>query len=269
MPTSPDSERKKTVRAPKGAGHVAKISAFFANFRWFFMPAGLFALVAVGVHAAADVLDDHVLRLFDQLDKVLDSLWGANSLTQPLVDWVGAEQRTVAARALMLLWELVADLLLAFPVLGYAEEAHPKPGKKKFLPVESRRFPVLAQRIKQRPTTLRLFRPIATGAMAVAGACAVARMVQGALYLSMHQGIADRFAGPIARLFAVLALVGVLISFGWRAVLQSLADADETSELKGLIGRRALTTGLWCSVLLLPLTVCAVMDASPLWAFFR
>ncbi len=251
-------------------GHVATISEFFGHFRWIFMPAGLFALVAVGVHAAADTLDDRLLRLFDHLDAVLDGYFGAYELTQPLVDWVGAEQRTVAARAIMLLWELCADALLALPALGYEEVAHPKPkAKKRFVPLESRRWPLLAARVKARPTTLRLFRPLATGAMALAGACAVARMVQGALYLSMRQGVADDVAGPVARFCALFSLFGVVLSFGWRAVLQSLADADETCESKGLRGRKAWTAGLIGSVLVLPLAVAAVVDASPVLAFFR
>ena len=38
--------------------HLEGVSRFFGAFRWAFMPLGLFALVAVGVHAAADVVDD-------------------------------------------------------------------------------------------------------------------------------------------------------------------------------------------------------------------
>ncbi len=264
-PELPPSWRKKK-------GHVATISEFFANFRWLFMPAGLFALVTVGVHAAADTLDDRLLRLFDHLDAVLDGVWGAFTLTQPLVDWVGAEQRTVAARALMLLWELCADALLALPVLGYEEVSNPKPRpsrKKKFVPLESRSWPLLMDRVRARPTTLRLFRPVATAAMALAGACALGKMVHGALYLSIRQGIADDFAGPVARFCAVFALIGVLISFGWRAVLQSLADADETCESRGLRGRKGLTVGLVGSLVVLPLAVAAVVDASPVLSFFR
>src|SRR3954470_12200307 len=89
--------------------------------RWIFLPFGMCALVAVGAHAAADVVGDRVLWVVDRVDAVFDALWSSWSVTAPLVDLVGLTQRTWFARAIALAWELAADALIAVPLLGYDE----------------------------------------------------------------------------------------------------------------------------------------------------
>src|SRR5258705_368072 len=89
--------------------------------RWLFLPLGLCALVAVGAHAAADLVGDRVLWAVDRVDAFFDWIWSAWSFTAPLVDLVGLTQRTWFARAVALIWELAADALIAIPMLGYAE----------------------------------------------------------------------------------------------------------------------------------------------------
>src|SRR5690349_1359521 len=89
--------------------------------RWVFLPLGLCALVAVGAHAAADVVADRVLWSVDRVDAFFDWIWSAWSVTAPLVDLVGLTQRTWFARAVALAWELAADALIAIPLLGYSE----------------------------------------------------------------------------------------------------------------------------------------------------
>src|SRR2546429_7526107 len=92
-----------------------------ARVRWIFLPLGLCALVAVGAHAAADVVGDRVLWLVDRVDALFDALWSSWSFTAPLVEVVGLTQRTWFARAVALVWELAADALIAVPLLGYEE----------------------------------------------------------------------------------------------------------------------------------------------------
>ena len=97
------------------------LGRFVSNFRWLFMPLGLAALLAVGVHAAADTLDDRLLAVADAIDAAFDSLVGRFTLTQGMVEWVALEERTTFARVLALLWELAADVVLVLPVLRYRE----------------------------------------------------------------------------------------------------------------------------------------------------
>src|SRR4051812_4018356 len=86
------------------------------------MPLGLLALIAIGVHAAANTLDDRLLVLVDLADSAFDHVAGRYPLTEPLVELVSLERRTTLARFLTLIWELAADGVLALPALGYREE---------------------------------------------------------------------------------------------------------------------------------------------------
>src|SRR3954469_23700330 len=145
-----------------------------SRIRWIFLPFGMCALVAVGAHTAADVVGDKVLWVVDRLDALFDAIFSSWSVTAPLVDLVGLSQRTFFARAAALTWELLADALIALPLLGYDErEAADEWIRARLI-------------LQKKPTARRLARPIATALVAVAGACSVARMVQGSVQLSLH-----------------------------------------------------------------------------------
>ena len=105
----------------QSSGPLSGLSRFIGGFRWAFMPLGLLALIAVGVHAAADTLDERLLSLVDMLDAAFDRLVGASTLTEGWVDLISLEERTQIARGLALAWELSVDLVLALPALGYRE----------------------------------------------------------------------------------------------------------------------------------------------------
>ena len=254
-----------------GGGVIKKVSTFIGFFRWAFMPLGLFALVAVGVHAAADTVDFRILWLVDRLDSFCDSLFAAWSVTEPLVNLVGTSQRTLFARAVTLAWELAADLVIALPALGYREEDAPIASKRiSFVTKAPRTFTVLFKKVGTAPTSARIIRPLATAALVIAGACSLASMVQGALYLSLRAGIAgDEFAGPFARIAAIITLAAVFGTLGWRAVLRSLQSADTLCEEHSKTRLRAYWVGIVGSALVVPLAVAALVDAAPLLAFFR
>lgn len=243
-------------------GRVTRLSRSLAGIRWAYMPLGLLALIAVGVHAAADIVDDQLLWIVDQAHAAFGGLFG--------VELVGFEQRVMLARGVALLWELAVDLILALPALGY-HEREARRGRLE-LTVEPDRphaFFEMAKRIYTQPTTLRIIRPLASAAIVLAGACAVARMVQGQVYLSSRALIGDGIAGLAARTLALVALGLVLYALGWRAVLRNLEHADELSRQGGGARRQALTQGLLGSLLVLPLAWAALKDASPMLSFFR
>ncbi len=180
--------------------------------RWIFLPLGLCALVAVGAHAAADVLGERALSIADHVDAFFDSIFARWSFTAPLVDLIGPAQRTFFARALALCWELSADALLAIPLFNYQERA---PREELLL---------LQEMLRKRPS-LRLVQPVAALVVAVAGARAVARMVQGSL---LHFAFIGFSAGA-------LTLVALLILFVPRAAFGSV-DASSQRTAIGVIG---------------------------------
>lgn len=266
--------------ANPSAPALTRISSFFGHFRWLFMPLGLVALVAVGVHAAADTVDDRLLWLVQGLDAWLDARFAQVTALQPWVDRIGSREQTLIARGLTLIWELAADIVLTVPMLGYRESA-PSAFKRET-------WRTLLQRANQQPTPMRIMRPILTGIFALAGAYAIARMVDGALFISLRAGVAgDGVAQPLARAIAFLAFIHVSIALGWRAVLRALQHADALSSpaatalsaaerLAILSGQKKAgkprspwSLGLIGTALATPLALAALIDALPLLSFFR
>ena len=203
-----------------------------ARIRWVFLPLGLCALVAVGAHAAADVVGDRLLSLVDGVDAFFDALWSKWSVTAPLVDLVGLTQRTWFARAVALSWELAADALVAVPLLGYDERE------------AAREWTMARALLGRMRSPLRAVRPLATLVVSIAGACSVARMVQGSLQLALH-------LGWLAALVRALVLMGLLVFLTPRAVFRSLEDSSRP---------RRIGSGLLAAALLVPLMVAAVLS---------
>ncbi|RKG82202.1 hypothetical protein D7W79_03315 [Corallococcus exercitus] len=265
MPVHPSSSSEPS------SSFLTDVSRFLGAFRWTFMPLGLLALVAVGVHAAADTLDDRLLTAVDRMDSAFDAWVGQFPATASLVDWVSLETRTRLARALALCWELAADLLLALPALGYRETEAARPVEP-WQPVTasasaSSSWKALLRRCLRRPTPMRWVRPLATTGVVLAGACTVARLVQGTVYLSWRPLFGDVPADWAARGLAVAALCGVSVSLGWRAVLRNLQHADAACDAAG--PRRAWSRGLVGCLLVAPLGLAAVWDAAPVLSFLR
>ena len=209
--------------------------------RWIFLPLGMCALVAVGAHAGADVVGDRVLWIVDKVDAFFDAIFSSWSVTAPLVDLVGLSQRTFFARGMALTWELIADVLIALPLLGYDErEAIDEWIRARLI-------------LQKKPTPRRLVRPIATLLVAIAGSCSVARMVQGSVQLTFHSAL-------FAHLAAAGTLLALLVLIVPRVAFRSLEHADE----KG----RAVSVGIFGTAILAPMML-AALAASPLLSFFR
>jgi hypothetical protein len=197
--------------------------------RWVFLPLGLCALVAVGAHAAADVVGDRVLWLVDRVDALFDALWSAWSFTAPLVEVVGLTQRTWFARAVALAWELLADALIAVPLLGYEERE------------AAAEWTAGRELLRRMRSPLRFVRPAATLLVAVAGASSIARTVQGSLQLALNVS----WLAWVARAATLLAL---LILLAPRAVFRSLDHA------------RTARYGVAAAVVLVPLMIAAALS---------
>lgn len=239
----------------RAANAVHALAGAVDKLRWAFLPLAMCGLVAVGAHAAADVLDDRFLALADQLDSLFDALASRWELTRPLVDLVDLEGRTWFARALALSFELWADLVLALPMLGYDERVD-----------ELGRLRELCARALARPTVLRLLRAPVALCLSIAGASAVARLVHGEVYVSLRGLLGSHGALFLARPAAVLALVLVLGSIAWRTSLRALEHADARSEPRT---PRRVSAGAFGSLPLVPLALAAVLRASPLLSLLR
>jgi hypothetical protein len=207
------------------AGKVSRV-------RFIFLPLGLCALVAIGAHAAADVVSDRTLWLVDRVDALFDALWSRWSFTAPLVDLVGLTQRTWFARAIALSWELAADALIAVPMLGYEERD------------AAREWSLAREMLRRLRSPLRAVRPLATLVVAVAGAASMSRMVMGSVLLLTH-------ASWLAHLTRAATLAGLVVLIAPRAVFRSLEHAS---------ARRRIATGALALLVLVPLMLAAAVS---------
>lgn len=232
---------------------AARVSGFFALFRWLYVPLGLLALIAVGVHSAADVLDDRLLLGVEALDAWLDGLLAQSPPLAPWVERIDAHERTVIARSLAVVWELGVDLFIAVPAFGYDEDGGARASMR-----------VVLARLSQAPTPMRVLRPLITGVFVIGGAYAVSYLVESTLFVGLVGDVAPpRVASVLARVGSVVAIVTVLASHGWRAVLRALQHADEVCEAQPR-GRRRWLAGTGGTLLALPLAVALVLQARAL-----
>ncbi|MBX7115686.1 MAG: hypothetical protein K1X64_15260 [Myxococcaceae bacterium] len=215
--------------------------------RGFYVPLGLFALIAVGVHGAADVLDDYVLRGVERLDAWLDTFWAMNSFTESWVDAVSSLQRTWIARAVAFAWEIAADLVVALPCLNYFEEERADL-RSPF------RWGALLSRLNQKPTLTRLTRPFIAGIFAGTGAWTISRAVESALYPQLSA--LEEFAAPTAHTVSLISFALVLGSLAWRCAALALMHADSASEKRPGF----FAAGVWGTAVVLPLAVAAIAD---------
>ena len=238
------------------------VSRFFGAFRWAFMPLGLFALIAVGVHAAADVVDDKLLRAVEWLDVFFDGILAQSETTAAWVNKIDSRERTLIARGLALAWELSVDAFIALPALGY-DELDEKDRKFSLIKETWR---TLLSRFNKQPTPMRVIRPLVTAIFVFGGAYGVSRLVESTLFVGLVGDVAPAdVAAPLARIFAGTAMTIVLFSHAWRAVLRALQHADATC----LESRHPYMAGLWGSVLSVPLAVALLLEAEALLSFFR
>ena len=262
--------------------------------RWAFMPLGLFALVAVGIHAGADALDDRILVALDWADGQVDQLLAflihgvsanllgfskaaVESQIFTACDFVGLKERESLAKALALVLELFADLVLAFPALGYSEERAPTalphavavPKRVKAAGL-GRSLELLVNTFKD-PTVLRVVLPLATLLVAVAGACTIAREVETTAFGAIRAVVTlPGIASSLSRLTGIVVLGAVFVSLGGRALGRSLEHAFKVGEADPRARPVARRLRGWLpSTVIIPLSVAAALHGAPLLSFFR
>ncbi len=244
---------------------LRQVSGFFNAFRGLFMPVGLVALVAVGIHTAADLVDDRLLVLVDRLDAWLDGWLAQSDATAAWVNRIDSRERTLLARGLALAWELGCDAFIALPLFGYAEANE----VERRFSLEQKSWRQLFARVNQQPTPMRLLRPLVTLVFVVGGAYGVSRLVESTLFVGLVPDVAPAEpAALIARIAGGLALGVVLLSHGWRAVLRALEHADARCA-EATSTRERWLAGTWGTLLATPLALVLALQAQALLAVVR
>ena len=109
--------------------------------RDFLVPIALFSLVALGLHAGSDRLDDLAFRLLNGVDRFFDYVLsgaiksvlgvfrvGPGTIARwsyAAISVIDIEEKRWAARVLALGVELLADVMLVWPVLRYRRDRTP------------------------------------------------------------------------------------------------------------------------------------------------
>jgi hypothetical protein len=273
------------------------------------MPLGLFALIAVGVHAGAAAAHDGLLVTFDWLDGLGDraaatvltavgALFGAAPATidrwvMGAVGLIDLREREVMARWLAVALELLADFVLALPALSYRER------KAAELKAEASRQARLAELVRQKlaekhpdarpvprgdvlkvllhsaltdPTLLRIGMPAATACAVLAGACRCAIEMQAISFGLFAKVLSAKTAGDAGQAMGLFILGAMLVTLGLRAAMQALWWANrvaETDRQERVGGVKRRLHGWIRMGIAGPLALAAALFGAPVLSFFR
>lgn len=239
------------------------------------VPLGLFAVIAVGLHAGADVLDDHALVALNIIDGQVDRLGSAllawamalvgaspnmiERWTFGFQEFVDMDTRDALARLLALGFELAGDVVLAVPLFWHRHRDRP--------------WRALGQALLRDPTVLRVVAPLSALFAAWAGVLVIAREVQ----VVTHAGLEDAswlapLASPGAGVVGLLVLVLVGWRLGARVVSSAVSWSDHVAERdleRQLSTRRRRLRGWAVALVVFPVAVLAVLEAAPPWSTLR
>ena len=254
---------------------LTAISGGIARFRGLFLPLGLFALLAVGIHSGSDRLDDLTLvalnfgdRLLDQLlALVIEPVWrffgASDRVTQAAVflavDFIDLAVKDQIARWAALGTELLAYLVLAFPVVRHRQ------GQRSVL--------VAIKKTVRDPTVLRVAAPLASVAGCLSGVVIVTRELQVGIHTHLLSvEAAASFAGWVASAVGVVGLVLVVWRLAWVIALGAFRWADKKAvadEQRGVSGPRRRLRGWFTGVVALPISLFALLEAVQAIGTFR
>jgi hypothetical protein len=252
---------------PRDEGFLARVSAFLGRFRSLFVPFGLFAVLAIGIHSGSDHIDDVTYACLNVVDSICDDIlaaiirpvwkfFGARDATVQAaifwaVDLIDLEMKDQVARFIALVVELLADLVLALPVFFYRERD-----------ISIRGF---LEKTAKDPTVLRVVAPISGALASVAGVLIITREIQvvtNAELLSIHA--ASGFAGWVASAAGLCALVLVTWRLGWMVTVAAIRWAESRAiedERNRVPKKQRVMRGWFTAAIALPISVFAFIDA--------
>lgn len=253
--------------ATSDEGLLARVSVFLGRFRSFFVPFGLFAILAIGIHSGSDHIDDVTYAFLNVIDTLLDGLLAA--VIRPVWKFFGARDATVQAaifwavdlidleikdqlaRLVALMVELLADVMLALPVFLYREREISLRG--------------VLQKTMQDPSVLRVVAPISGALASLAGVLIITREIQvftNAELLSIRA--AGSFAGWVASAAGLLALVLVSWRLGWVVTVAAIRWAESRAiedERNRIPKKKRRLRGWFTAIIALPISLFAFIDA--------
>lgn len=249
---------------------LTKLSKTIGLFRGIFLPFGLFAIVAVGIHAGSDCVDNYSFVLYNFLDARLDDLltfvitraYGLFDIsvqttathTFKVVDFIDLDVKDWAARWTALLVELGADLIFAIPIFRHQSDGTPL-----------REF---ARRTWQDFTILRAVAPLAAVFASISGVLVIAREVQVATHtMIVGAPYITRYATKGAAAVGIIALILVTWRLGAAVAGAAMNWADRRAKLdkeRFVTERRRRSRGAITAAIILPITFLAVFQATPI-----
>jgi hypothetical protein len=254
---------------------IERLSLFVGGLRPMFIPFGLFALLAIGIHVGCNRLDNHLFVLLNVIDAAVDdvlcfiiqkvcALFSASQstvdlLTYRAIDFIDLEIKSDAARYGALAYELVADVVLALPVFLYREERWTTDGIRE-----------RAKAYFEDPTLLKLAGPAAAVSAGIAGVFSISREIE-VLAHSLISHVTVQHASGIAGMLGAAALAVV----AWRLLAIAVLGAAEYAERRANNDRvmsvplqQRRLRGLLTAFVALPIALLAV-EATPILGSLR
>jgi hypothetical protein len=266
------------------------ITRFFGAHRRFIRRLAALCLVVLGVHRAADVMDDLVFRVIDQLDLAVDNLvWtllqavspeqDASRYSQIFAEWVDLKEKDLAAKVLALGLELVLDFWLLDLVWGKRGSDDTGGGLVAELKASTQElrealWPLDLERLAGPPTLL-LF--------AVSGALFACLAIESELAslvgdLAPDWPWAPNLAAAVAILAAAMLLWRFLPDLLHGSIVRAHQRAQRAREREATEGEpknhfeqarrfvRQVTRGTLIAVVALPIAIVGLLEASDLVA---
>lgn len=223
-----------------------------------------FSLVCMGVHAAADCIDDRIAAGVESIDVFIDGFLARFDLTRPLVDVVGARGITTFGRGVAFVWELAVDLLVGLSVFAFERKKDTKESISAIAKEIARR----TQQAKDRGARVlaMLVRPLLGASFVLAGSAGVGRIVQGGIALGLRDWFGSA-ASALGQIAGLLVLGSCLVVLGVDAVAAAFQRASRRDD--SLVFVRTWKSELWVMILGVPLGWFALVEATAIGAFLR
>ncbi|MCC6805913.1 MAG: hypothetical protein IT381_00700 [Deltaproteobacteria bacterium] len=225
---------------------------------------GAFCLLAMGVHAAADCIDDRIAQGVEGIDAFIDGFFARFDLTRPLVDAIGTRGITRFGRAVAFLWELALDLLVGLSVFAFERRKDTRDSLAAI-------YKEIAKRTQQARSEgarvmAMLVRPVLGACFVLAGSAAVGRIVQGGVTLGLR-GWFGGAAPALGQILGLCVLGACLVVLGVDAIAAAFSRASRKDE--PILFVRTWKSELWVAGLGLPLAWFALFEATALGGFLR
>jgi hypothetical protein len=246
-----------------------KLLRILDRLRGFYLPFGLFAVVAVGIHAGGDRVDDLAFVLYNRIDAIADAsisgllgflgeLFGVSAKRLDAavfwaIDFIDLERKSLLARFTALVVELGADVILALPVFLGRREDHTL--QRVWL------------HVRRDPTILRIVAPLDAGMAAISGILVIAREAQAGAFATFDRLLPASTSASLASFAATIALFLVALRLALPVVLAAARWADLQAEQDAIDGRSIAERrrrGWLTALIALPVTWLAVFEATPL-----